>query len=114
MHRLLTRQRRHRPDLLQPITLRVGRRPNRRHQLLFPACSGQPSQPAEARAKSYWGRQAISEAVMAALVSSLLTATVQASPQLFSQSPAQSLQDISAWLLSGQADPAQPRLLDCP
>lgn len=114
MHRLLTRQRRHRPGLLQPISTRVGRRPNRLPQLLFPACSRQPSQPAQARVKSYWGRQAISEAVMAALVSSLLTATVQASPQLFTQSPAQSLTAISALLLSGHADPAQSRLLDCP
>jgi hypothetical protein len=43
-----------------------------------------------------------------------MTAAVQAAPQLFTQSPALSVQQIKAMLLPGFDDSAQPRLFDCP
>ena len=51
----------------------------------------------------YGRRQAVREALLVALVTTWLTSAVQAAPQLFTQSPAQSLQDMKALLLRGGA-----------
>ena len=51
----------------------------------------------------YGRRQAVREALRVALVTTWLTSAVQAAPQLFTQSPAQSLQDMKALLLRGGA-----------
>ena len=77
---------------------------------LFPACTSS----AEPKVQAYWGRPALREAVLAALVTTLLTSAVQAAPQLFSQSPAASFQQIKSLVLLGPDNAAQPRLLDCP
>ncbi|MFM8277093.1 MAG: hypothetical protein ACKN89_08940, partial [Cyanobium sp.] len=79
-----------------------------------PACAGPLTAAEPSSAKSYWRRQALREALLAALVSTLLTSAVQAAPQLFSQSPIQSLQDMKALLLPGSAGLRLPMLDDCP
>ncbi|MFN6132031.1 MAG: hypothetical protein ACK46L_03825 [Synechococcaceae cyanobacterium] len=112
MTRLLQRQ--HKPRLPQStqfsLSLRFGRLP----RPLFPACAG-PLPPAEQSSPwSYWRRQARREALLAALFTTLLTSAVQAAPQLFSQSPVQSLQDMKALLLPGSAGLRLPMLDDCP
>ena len=105
-------QSQHKPRLHQPISSSLRLRFSRLPRPLFPACDGPPQQPEERITRRYWPRQAVCEALLFALVTTWLTSTVQAAPQLFTQTPAQSLQDMKALLLPGGA--GEPLLHDCP
>ncbi|MEB3360602.1 MAG: hypothetical protein VKI42_00575 [Synechococcaceae cyanobacterium] len=114
MPRLLSIQRQHKPRLHQPFGTNLGVRGSRLPRPLSHACSG-PLNPAEEPiAKGYWRRQSLGEALLAAFVTTLLTAAVQAAPQLFTQSPAQSLQSLKAFPLPDIAGNRMPLLDDCP
>lgn len=114
MPRLLSIQHQHKPRLHQPFGSNLGVRGSRLPRPLFHACPG-PLNPAEQPiAKGYWRRQALREAVLAAFVTTLLTSAVQAAPQLFTQSPVQSLQALKALPLPGIAGNRMPLLDDCP
>ena len=114
MPRLLPRPRRHKPQSRQATSAALGLRLGALPQPLFPACSSPLNQPQEAEPVSYWRHQALREALMAALITSLLTSAVHAAPQLFTQSPAESLQSLKSLLLPGVIDKSTPSLLDCP
>lgn len=100
------------PRLHQPISSNLHQRFSRLPRPLFPACDGPLQQPGEPTTRRYWQRQAVREALLVALVTTWLTSAVQVAPQLFTQSPVQSLQDMKALLLPGGA--GQPLLQDCP
>jgi hypothetical protein len=104
--------RQHKPRLHQPISSNLRLRFSRLPRPLFPACDGPLQQPEEPITRRYGRRQAVREALLVALVTTWLTSAVQASPQLFTQSPAQSFQDMKALLLPGGA--GQPFLHNCP
>jgi hypothetical protein len=114
MLQLLPHQRQHKPRRAQSIAPNLGSGICRLPRPPFPACDGPLRNPAEPAPRSYWQRQALREALLAGLVTTLLTSAVQAAPQLFTQSPALSVQQIKAMLLPGFDDSAQPRLFDCP
>jgi hypothetical protein len=114
MLQLLPHQRQHKPRRAQAIGPNLGMGFSRLPRPLFPACDGPLEKPEEPVPRSYWRRQALREALLAALVTTLLSAAVKAAPQVFSQSPAQSLQDVKALLLPGMAGSRMPLLDDCP
>lgn len=110
----LPHQRLHKPRSAQSIGSNRGLGISKLPRLRFPACVGAFENPGEPIARSYWQRQALREALLAALVTTLMSAAVQAAPHLFTQSPAQSLQDVKALLLPGLAGSRMPLLEDCP
>jgi hypothetical protein len=114
MLRLLPHQRLHKPRRAPSIGSNLGLGISKLPRPQFPACDGPLKTPAESTPKSYWQRQALREALLAGLVTTLLTSAVQAAPQLFTQSPAQSFQDVKAMLIPGLSGSRMPLLDDCP
>lgn len=100
------------PRRHQPIRSNLRLRFSRLPRPLFPFCAGPLQQAEEPITSRYGRRQAVREALLAALVTAWLTSTVQAAPQMFAQSPAQSLKDMKVLLLPGGT--GQPLLHDCP
>lgn len=80
---------------------------------LFPACSVRNA-PLDSAPLSYWRRRARQEALLAALITGLLSSAVQAAPQIFTRSPAQSLQELKTIWLPGFAENSKTSLRDCP
>jgi hypothetical protein len=64
--------------------------------------------------RTYWKGRAWMEGFSAVLLTTLITSTVHAAPELFSQSPLQSLETIKGLVLPGLAPSRSSVLLDCP